>query len=105
MGGRRLASAGTWLLLGALAGGEIGLAAPPAVAAAVRSCSPVAGKGGAGDDGVYEARRERVQATLTGVFGFPGLRGQQENVIMSLLDGGDAFAVMPIIPRRRRSQS
>lgn len=84
-----------WLQLVALAGGEIGPIAVAPLAAAVRSCSPLAGKGRAGDDGVAAARRERVLATLMRVFGFPGLRGQQENVIMNLLDGGDAFAVMP----------
>jgi bloom syndrome protein len=48
-----------------------------------------------GGEEVVKARRERVLATLTRVFGFKSLRGQQENVIMTLLKGSDAFAVMP----------
>ena len=47
------------------------------------------------DDEVSQVRRERVRTTLMRVFGFQSLRGQQENVIMQLLAGGDAFAVMP----------
>jgi len=65
---------------------------------AARPCSPMpcpAALRGTEDDGVQQARRTRLQATLTRAFRFPGLRGQQENVIMALLDGNDAFAVMP----------
>ena len=42
-----------------------------------------------------QMRRERVTAVLKHKFGFQSLRGEQENVIMALLDGSDAFAVMP----------
>ena len=66
--------------------------------AAERSCSPrfrSAALGGAGDDELKRARRARLDMTLKRAFGFQGLRGQQENVILALLDGSDAFAVMP----------
>jgi len=42
-----------------------------------------------------QVRRERVTAVLKRTFGFQSLRGEQENVIMALLGGSDAFAVMP----------
>lgn len=55
---------------------------------------PVA-HGGPVHEELKQARRARMKMTLHRVFGFEGLRGQQENVILALLDGDDAFAVMP----------
>ncbi|HNZ96074.1 MAG TPA: DEAD/DEAH box helicase, partial [Thermoanaerobaculia bacterium] len=38
---------------------------------------------------------ERARATLAEVFGFPGFRAGQEEVVAALLAGRDAFVVWP----------
>ena len=42
-----------------------------------------------------EALLAKAKAALEKVFGYSQLRGQQENVIQALLNGQDAFGVMP----------
>lgn len=44
---------------------------------------------------VCEAQLARAEAALEKVFGYSKLRGQQANVILALLNGQDAFGVMP----------
>jgi len=38
---------------------------------------------------------EEIHATLAGVFGYAQFRGQQQAIIEHLVDGGDAFVLMP----------